>query len=269
MADVTDLDETAQRLRVSWRKANNYFASLASVLFDTKKQFDAGMYPGWTFETWLLRKAGLSEPYVMQQLKVFQRVISAEAREKVERATIEIAARKRAEKQAVAAERRVALEERRAAAANRRADAEEKLREQEALRRAREAEAAAAKRKAPKHPKRHEYWNKHKADKRIKLAEAGPENVVLQRLIAEAAAIEKPVRSELGRVYLAMKTIVENKQAGRDANGHPWTWTGWVRSYLNRSRKDVWRCIEEYQALVASCHNEQDENVVQFQKNIA
>lgn len=283
MADISELDNMAQELRVRWRKANNYYASFASMLFKTKDDLATGAYGSeWTFERWLLRKAGMFEKFVMQQLKTHQLVIAAEERQKVEEANIRIVLEKRAQKIQKDAEKRAAATEKRVIAEHRRRERETLRAEKQAKREAAEAakqvadkatEAAKqtveqqAELKAKGQAETPERRAKRLARKKQWVAtlkarlSAGPENPDLRRLLAEVAQIEKPSRIELGRVYQEMKIIVENKQAGRNEHGSFWTWGEWVKRYLNRSRQDVYKCIEEF---VASCDNSETDNVVAF-----
>jgi hypothetical protein len=281
MADISELDNMAQELRVRWRKANNYYASFASMLFKTKDNLATGAYGSeWTFERWLLRKAGMFEKFVMQQLKTHQLVIAAEERQKVEEANIRIVLEKRAQKIQKDAEKRAAAAEKRVIAEHHRREREALRAEKQAQREAAEAAkqtAEAAKQVVEQQAELKSKWKpgtetpeqrayrlarkkQWVAIRKARLSE-GPENPDLQRLLAEVARIEKPTRVELGRVYLEMKAIVENKQAGRDAHDHFWTWGSWVGCYLNRSKRDVDKCIAEFGAL---CPNEETDNVVAF-----
>jgi hypothetical protein len=99
MADINELDMMAHELKVRWRKANNYYRSFTTMMFQTKDKFAHQAY-GMPFSSWFLRKAGLSEDQVMRQLKVFLRIIAAEDRERVERENYRIDAEHRAEKRA-------------------------------------------------------------------------------------------------------------------------------------------------------------------------
>jgi len=95
MADISELDHTAQLLRVSWRKAHNYYRSFATVWFETRKNFDPEKYPGWTFSKWATLKAGMSEEFTMKQLKIFYRTLAEETRAAVNQRAVEIARDKR------------------------------------------------------------------------------------------------------------------------------------------------------------------------------
>jgi len=99
MADIAELDEVAHRLRISWRKAHNLYASFSSQFWEVKKQFANNQYPGWTFAQWLGIKAGLSEDQIYKQQKVFSDlVLAGEDREKLAEENRKQEAEKRAAK---------------------------------------------------------------------------------------------------------------------------------------------------------------------------
>jgi len=82
MRDISELDQDAMRLRVSWAKANNYHKSFATLFWEDKKKFDNNEYPGWTFAMWLGQKVGIFEDQVIKKLKTYDNVIASEEREK-------------------------------------------------------------------------------------------------------------------------------------------------------------------------------------------
>jgi hypothetical protein len=260
MSDITELDETAQRLKVSWRKANNYYASFASQLLEIRRQIESGAYGSeWTFSGWLLKKAGLFESQVMTQLKVFSRVIAAEEREKIEQANIEIAVQKRAEKRAAAAAVAQRKNERAIAKAH-------EAREREAFRAEKTAEKQVVQQRKATEAEKVERAKKRE-EKRNALRRAPPANATLRELLAQAATVEQKSRAELGRLYAAMKEEVQTERAGTDEDGHRWTWRRWVAAFIpERSYADIDKCIVEYRA---SCATAQSENVVHFPKSVA
>lgn len=285
MVDIEELDDTAQRLRVSWRKANNYYASFAREMLEVKQAIDSGAYGSeWTFSKWMLKKAGLFENQVMAQLRVFSRVIAAENRDKIEAENRRAIAEKKAAAEREAAARRTAAAEKRAAAAERRAVKEHQKRQKAAFLAEQRASAAAAKqdaqdakkhrgakaREEQRNQARREYkrrWDQERKQKAMAAAvPATSDNAELARLLDECRGIEKTCRIDLGRRYAAMKLIVETQQAGKDANGKHWTWLKWAKLHIQRSREDIWKCIQEH---VASCNISHDENVVMFPQNIA
>jgi len=101
-ADVEHLAEDVQRLRVSWRKMNNFTNSFATIWFARKQEFDAGQYPGWTFAFWLGQKVGLPEASITKMLYAHSAILAGEHQEAVEAAVRE---QKAQEAQAKAAEK--------------------------------------------------------------------------------------------------------------------------------------------------------------------
>lgn len=296
MVDIEELDDTAQRLRVSWRKANNYYASFAREMLEVKQAIDSGAYgPEWTFSKWMLKKAGLFENQVMAQLHIFSRVIASENRDKIEAEHRRAIAEKKAAAEREAAARRTAAAEKRAAAAERRAAKEHQKRQKAAFLAEQRANAAAAEqaaqdakkhrgakaREEQRNKERREYkrrWDQERKQQAMAVAvPATSDNAELARLLdecrtiektssAQQAAVAKTSRVDLGRRYAAMKLIVETQQAGKDANGKHWTWIKWAKFHIQKSRADINKCIVEFGASCAISH---DENVVVFPQNIA
>ena len=136
--DIEELDETAHRLRVTWRKANNFYTSFVSQFFDIKKEFaDLPFGPEWTFQRWLLRKGGMFEDQILTQLRSHMKTAAEEDCKRVEEENQRIAAEKRTAAMRQAAEKRAAVSERRAASQHRK-------REQQAIKDAARAEKEAA-----------------------------------------------------------------------------------------------------------------------------
>jgi hypothetical protein len=70
--DIEELAKRAQYLRVAWRKANNYHLSLTRSFIETKPLIDTGVFgPEWTFNKWLIFKAGLSEQ-IIEMIRAMQ-----------------------------------------------------------------------------------------------------------------------------------------------------------------------------------------------------
>lgn len=67
-------DELAQRLKVTWRKANNYFATFATEYYAAKQGWSRG---DMTFDEWSAR-IGLPEKAVARYLIIFERTLSAD-----------------------------------------------------------------------------------------------------------------------------------------------------------------------------------------------
>ena len=279
MAEIEELDDTAQRLRVLWRKTNNFYASFASILFDTKKQFEAGAYPGWEFDSWLFQKAGLPEAYVMQQLKVFSRVINAEARDKVEQAVIRQAVEKRKAKQAREAEKQAEMTEKRAVAALKKEE-NEKIRQEKAAEKAARGQQKSIDKPSPQPPagdakiddrrRRDALRNKVlRAARKQAAAQAGPDNPVLRDGLTECRKIEASNRVQLGAVYIRLKEEVDMRRAGKNPNnGKFWTWGEWSSFYITgRKPASIRQCIADYTDDLLKRQGlaiQQTENVVSF-----
>jgi len=132
MSDIDDLEQDAQRLKVSWRKAHNYFHSFTKLFFEVRGKFTDGADFGvdkygvpWNFESWLGFQAGLVESQVLRRIELFGKQLAQDDRDNIARANQEAAdkkrqeaAEKRAIKEAAAAEKRAVKE---AAAAARKA----------------------------------------------------------------------------------------------------------------------------------------------------
>ena len=134
-ANLDHLAEDVQRLRVSWRKMNNYVASFATLWFERKEDFESGKYPGWTFAMWLGQRVGLPEASITKRLRAHRQAL---AEDHIEAAEVAIQALRQAERNRVEAEKAAkakARQERQAAAAAKKAQIEA----------AKAAKAAAAK----------------------------------------------------------------------------------------------------------------------------
>lgn len=113
IADIGELDEDAQRLRVQWRKTHNFAASFAKVLMEAKEKFEASDYGtdkygfAWTFHAWLGFKAGLIESQVYRFLDAFEKTLNQNDREIIATEKQRIAEEKRAERERIAEEKRV------------------------------------------------------------------------------------------------------------------------------------------------------------------
>jgi len=82
MHDITELDDTAQRMRVSWRKAINFITSLVSMHAEVRAKIDSGIYGmqpqghPWNTTSWLLVKAGLSDSQLAKLALQFKRIMA-------------------------------------------------------------------------------------------------------------------------------------------------------------------------------------------------
>lgn len=74
-----------------------------------------------------------------------------------------------------------------------------------------------------------------------------PENAKCVQLLAECRTIEATSRVELGKRYAEMKREVDEQRVGLNSDGKSWSWNQWSAVYIERSRSDIWKCIEEYE----------------------
>jgi hypothetical protein len=232
---MTDYSERASKLRVLWNKGRNMYSAFYSELNEARREIGDEQFANWCFTELRISLSILNEA-----ARLLKSADAGVVRTELARAV-------QANKEIVAHARQAAKEERERLA-------EQKKREQAELRKER------------KHAARVEYKKAWRENKAIALRRAMPENAELSRLLAECATIEKTSRAELGRHYMVMKEIVQTQKAGRDERGEHWTWGKWSRTYIDRSPRDIDRCIVEFQT---SCLNKQEENVIQFPQIVA
>jgi len=147
--DISELNETLNKLRVTWRKANNFFATFAVTYIEAKDLIDSGAFGSeWTSARWL-RTGGLNEPFLIKMLVQFKLGLAAEERDRVEAEHQQHQKEKRSTQAAEKAKREKEREARRVAAeaakAAQQAAEEERAqqRAQEEKRRAKEKRQAA------------------------------------------------------------------------------------------------------------------------------
>ena len=161
--DINELDDQAHRLRIEWRKSNQYFVTFTRDLFDLRDRFQRGEYEGWTFGQWLAQKAGLFEDQVLRRIKLFELALAGDERDRLVSAEVQLKAAKAAKLQAERAQREAERQQRRQEEAARKAE------------RARETAARAdAERRAKKAASDHRHYEKKK---RQKAAAAKVENM--------------------------------------------------------------------------------------------
>jgi flagellar biosynthesis GTPase FlhF len=269
MPDISELDDTAQLMRVSWRKARNYYASLARTFFEAQDKFaatDYGLDPWgkpWTFRLWVALKAGLSVEQLLQQFRIFKSAIAAEERQRAEAERQRGAAEKRAAKQAATDQARQAREER-----ARQREQEEAARA--AVQREREEaqrQARATKTRKAKNKTKNDQQRTRREDRRRQLANQPPENATLRELLEQARRVEKQSHVDLGKLYSAMRREVQAGRAGNDENGRPWTWLKWAKVYIQHPKSTIHRYITIYTQSLGNVPNRDvphGENVVQF-----
>jgi len=69
----------------------------------------------------------------------------------------------------------------------------------------------------------------------------------LKHALAAVARIEAKSRIELGEHFVVLRDLVKRGAAGRNPSTNKrWNWTDWAPLYLNRSARDILRCITEF-----------------------
>jgi len=190
MKDISELDYTANLMRVQWTKAGNFYNSFARTFVETRAAFGRGEYGSeWSFGRWLVSKVGLTEPFVGKMLMVFHRVLAEEDRQK-------LAAQMREQ----ARLKRLAAEQKKAAVKLQRAERAAERAAAEAERQARQAQRKADARRAK---------DRERARARAAAKKAA--------LIAAAAAASLENADELTRLAARIKAAEGRLEAGRKA----------------------------------------------------
>ena len=234
--DIRDLDDTGQRLRVSFAKASNYWNTFAQDFFRIRDEFAAGKYGSdWTFARWLALKAGLFEESTLLMLRAHERALAAAERAQVRAAQDE----KRRDRAIATAINKTAVINKRAATALRQQD-KKKAATAKAEAKARSASTAGRRRRA-----------KHM---RAWLTRNPPQDSECARLLNLCAGTTDP--AELGGLYAEIRKRICTHRIGRNPHGDPWSWRAWVDVYiehspnrrLKRSYEAVRDCIVRYEA---------------------
>jgi len=111
MSNIDDLEQDGQRLKVSWRKAHNYFHSFTKLFFEMRNKFanedfgDDKYGVPWDFNSWLGFKAGLIETQVMRRIDLFGKQLAQDDRDNIAAAKKAEADKKRQEADARRKER--------------------------------------------------------------------------------------------------------------------------------------------------------------------
>jgi hypothetical protein len=231
--DISELEFETQRLKVSWRKANNFFVSFSASWFELKKRFDSGEFAPWTFERWSF-KIGLPERQVMKYLSNYTKILAAEHAEQVAAAT---AAQDR-ERLAASAERRRIREENRRKNRNERLE-ELKLRQAEEAAAVKSENAAKAKTKAET---KAEVTAKRRAEKRAEIARRGPQHPRLRELLQASSHYQHNdtiAMVTLGHIYFDMSQLLNNPEVvtaeGMTYDGHEFDWNKFVIYHIEES----------------------------------
>jgi hypothetical protein len=213
--DIRDLDDTGQRLRVSFAKAGNYWNTFAQDFFRIRDEFAAGKYGSdWTFARWLALKAGLFEESTLAMLRAHEGALAAAERAQVRAAQDE----KRRDRAIAAAINQTAAINKRAAATLRQQD---KQRAVAAKAEAKARTAATAGRRG--RTKRMRAW----------LMRNPPQDLECARLLNLCAGTTDP--AELGRLYAELRERIRTHRIGRNPHGDPWSWRTWVDVYIEHS----------------------------------
>lgn len=140
------------------------------------------------------------------------------------------------------AARKLEREQKKAAAKIARIEREEERAAREAEKQKKVVEVAQALKKKQK--------EQRKSAKAVdRLAELIPPAASLTTLLEKYAASVKKSRIEHGQLFWEMKCIVDRHDAGKDEEGKYWTWSKWAERYIQRSRRDIKKCIQEYEVM--------------------
>lgn len=262
--DISELDDLGNRMRVMWRKANNFYTSFAGDLLNVREALQSGEYgDDWNITKWLALKAGLFESTVIAVLKAHQNALADEEREKLVVAERErkqaIQAEKEAEKRDRAEKRAVRAAERASAAAAVQARKDERAAKIAADKaEAKRLAANEANRKSRQKKREKEQQAKREEAERKDAERAAAAQAVIDRndspsprlevLLSECRVVFRTSRIELGRRFVEMKYLVETFRAGINLDtGKPWTWEEWRADKLQEwSRATVYRYISEF-----------------------
>jgi hypothetical protein len=234
--DIRDLDDTGQRLRVSFAKAGNYWNTFAQDFFRIRDEFAAGKYGSdWTFARWLALKAGLFEESTLAMLRAHESALAAAERVQVRAAQEE----KRRDRAIAAAINKTAAINKRAARALRQQD---KKKAAAARAEAKARAAATAGRRG--RTLRMRAW----------LTRNPPQDLECARLLNLCAGTTDP--AELGGLYVELRQRIRTHRIGRNPHGDHWSWRTWIDVYiehspsghLKRSYEAVMDCIVRYKA---------------------
>ncbi len=84
MNDISELDDEAKRLRVSYEKSTNYMTTFTVGLYDIKAKIDTGIYgPEWNFERWVLVKIGYSTSQIYRRIKAHKDSLADDEKQKI------------------------------------------------------------------------------------------------------------------------------------------------------------------------------------------
>lgn len=104
--DINELDDLGARMKVAWKKANNYFVLFAEDYRRAKVIIASGRYGhSVNIDQWLTKNVGVFESTVLAKIKAHQRSLAGETREWVLTEEIQNKKQKRLRAEAIKAER--------------------------------------------------------------------------------------------------------------------------------------------------------------------
>lgn len=283
--DINELDDRAQRMKVCWDKANNFYNTFAGDFLETAKALQSGRYGNdWTVAKWLFIKIGVWEKSVLALLKAHQNTLAGEQREMIEAAKKEQQRKNAEERQAkrlaaAQAKARRAAEKAQEQQAKVVAEAQAKaLREADQQAREEQKKLAEAEQKRTRKNanSRKNYAQRRKTalaasqtaakatTEQAMIAVVHSANPRAAILLKECVEIERTNRIELGCRYAELQQLCSDKQLGvNPETGKPWFWGAWCKENIKRSRRDIARCILEFLGHNVP-KNSEPENVVPF-----
>lgn len=90
-ADISELDDRANYVRVTWRKMINYASTFTKEIHEIEEIFKSGKYgPQWTFARWLGAKCGMSERTTYRVIAELHKVASDDQRERTQNKLAEV-----------------------------------------------------------------------------------------------------------------------------------------------------------------------------------
>jgi hypothetical protein len=98
-----------------------------------------------------------------------------------------------------------------------------------------------------------------------------PAEIALPHLNA-CTEIERKSRVELGKEYTALRELAHKGLLGKNPKGRLWGFKPWCETYIKKSHRDIYRCIDEYHNQlkvenVTSCHTIQESSVIPIKRH--
>ena len=70
--------------------------------------------------------------------------------------------------------------------------------------------------------------------------------------LAEIDRLNRANRVDLGRQFVELRELANNRKLGRNEKGQYWRFNPWCVMYIGRSRRDIYKCIDEYERSINS-----------------